>query len=81
MKDLKTFIRAVLAGLCIGLGGAVYLSLDNKIVGSALFTIALFTICTFGYNLYTGKVAHLFDNDRRYIIDVILIWLGNFVGC
>ena len=81
MKDFKTFVHAVLAGMCIGLGGAVYLSVENKVIGATLFTVALFTICTFGYNLYTGKVAHLFDNDRRYIIDVILIWLGNFLGC
>ena len=80
MKDFKIFLYAIMAGICIGIGGIVYLSLENKVVGAMLFTVGLFAVCTFGYNLYTGKVAYLFDNDRRYIGTVGIIWLGNLVG-
>ena len=81
MRHLRTFLYSVVAGLCIGLGGAVFLSVENKIIGAALFTVALFVICTFGFNLYTGKVCYVFDNRPAYVLDVVIIWLGNLVGC
>lgn len=80
LNRLKTFMSAILAGVCISLGGAVYLSLDNKIVGSILFAVGLFVICTMGLNLFTGKVCYVFDNKPDYVIDVIIIWLGNLAG-
>ena len=76
----KTFIGAVLAGIAIGLGGLVFLSVDNKVIGSFLFTIGLFTVCTMGFNLFTGKVCYTFQNDTAYKIGLPVIWLGNLVG-
>ena len=76
----KTFIGAVLAGIAIGLGGLVFLSVDNKVIGSFLFTIGLFTVCTMGFNLFTGKVCYTFQNDTAYKISLPVIWLGNLVG-
>ena len=80
MNRFKTFVFAIVAGICIGIGGTVFLSLDNKIVGSALFTIGLFMVCTNGLNLYTGKVCYVFEKDKSYAIDIPIIWLGNLVG-
>ena len=80
MKSLKIFLSAVQAGLSVGLGGLVFLSVDNRVVGAALFTIGLFVICTFGLHLFTGKVCYVFENDRAYALALPLIWLGNFVG-
>jgi len=80
VKRIKVFIYAILAGLCIALGGTVYLTLDNKIMGAFLFTLGLFTICTFGFNLFTGKVCYVFERDFDYTVDVAVIWLGNLVG-
>ncbi len=77
---LKTFAGAVLAGLSIGLGGLAFLSLDNKVIGAFVFTVGLFTVCTFGLNLFTGKVCYVFDNDRNYLISLPVIWLGNLAG-
>ena len=55
---------AVLAGISIALGGLVFLSVDNKVIGAALFTVGLFTVCTFGLNLReAGGVPCL--NPRR----------------
>ena len=76
----KTFIGAVLAGIAISLGGLVFLSVDNKVIGSFLFTIGLFTVCTMGFNLFTGKVCYTFQNDTAYKIGLPVIWLGNLVG-
>lgn len=76
----KTFTGAVLAGLCIGLGGLAFLSLDNRVIGAFVFTVGLFTVCTFGLNLFTGKVCYVFDNDRKYLASLPLIWFGNLAG-
>ena len=81
MKELKIFLYAVLAGICIALGGCAFLSLENKVLGALFFVIGLFTICTFGFNLYTGKVCYVWANDSNYGLNTITIWLGNLVGC
>ena len=39
MNYLKTFIGAVLAGMSIAIGGLVFLSVDSKVLGAALFTV------------------------------------------
>ena len=80
------FIYALLAGFCIGLGGTVFLRLKDafpggNVVGALLFTIGLFVVCTRGYALYTGKVCYLFDNPPSYVLDIIVIWVGNLCGC
>ena len=80
MKLAKTFFSAVLAGISIGLGGAVFLMAENKVVGACIFTVGLFTICTFGFHLFTGKVCYVFQNDRAYALALPIIWLGNLAG-
>ena len=55
----KCFFSGCVAGLCIALGGTVFLSSDSKILGAVLFTVGLFTICTFEFSLFTGKVCYL----------------------
>lgn len=80
MKRLSTFLYAVLAGVCIGLGGTVFLACENRVAGAIFFSVGLFTICTNGLNLYTGKVLYLFDNKPDYLLDLLIIWLGNLLG-
>ena len=43
-------------------------------------SVGLFTVCTNGLNLYTGKVLYLFENKPSYLIDLLIIWMGNLVG-
>ena len=38
MKELKILASSILAGLCIGIGGTVFLSLDSKVLGALFFT-------------------------------------------
>lgn len=80
IKDV--IIRAVLAGISISIGGTLYLSVDNKYIGSFLFAIGLFCIFSFGFNLYTGKIGFFMTekNKCRFALDMILTWLGNIAG-
>ena len=80
MKYLKIFAGALLAGMMIAIGGAVFLALDNKVLGALFFTVGLFTICTCGFNLYTGKICYIFDHDKSYALSLPVIWLGNLAG-
>lgn len=80
MKRFKTFIYGILAGICIAIGGTAFLSVENRALGALLFTVGLFTICTFGFNLFTGKVCYVFERDKDYAIDLPVIWLGNLCG-
>ena len=80
MKLVKVFLSGILAGLSIGLGGVAFLSLESKVIGAAVFTVGLFTACTMGFNLYTGKVCYAFDNDAQYAKNLPVIWLGNLCG-
>ncbi len=77
---LTLFTGAVLAGISIGLGGLVFLSVDQKVLGAALFTIGLFTVCTLGLNLFTGKVCYVFENGPDYVLGLPVIWAGNLTG-
>lgn len=72
MGDL---IKSIYAGFMIGLGGTVYLSLENKIIGAILFSFGLLTIVNQGFYLYTGKVGY--ENN---IVKILMIILGNAIG-
>jgi formate/nitrite transporter FocA (FNT family) len=76
----KCLLRSILAGMCIGIGGCVYIVCDVKWVGAILFSIGLFTILTYGMDLYTGKVGYAVDNPPSYVKDLLVIVIGNFIG-
>jgi len=79
---LSAFILAVAAGIFIGIGGTVLLSLENRIVGSVLFSVALLSICMLGLYLFTGKVGYLVNSHTGTDILSVLAGLGgNAVGC
>ena len=86
---LKCLVRAFLAGIMISVGGCVFIGCyptptsisDYRWVGAILFAIGLFTIFHFGFDLYTGKVGYALENKPSYIIDLLIIILGNFIGC
>ena len=78
MGKVQMFIKSVYAGFMIGIGGIVYLSVDNKIIGSLLFSFGLLTIVTQGFFLYTGKVG--FVRKIRELYDMAVIAGGNFAG-
>lgn len=78
-EQIRTvFLKAVASGICIAIGGTVYMACANKYLGAFLFAVGLITICAFGFNLYTGKIGYIINNRNRP--DCIVIWFGNLVG-
>lgn len=73
----KEYIKAILAGVMIGLSGLAYLSVENKILGSFLFSFGLITILLQDWSLYTGKIGYITKCTAKYIP----VWLfGNYIG-
>ena len=61
MRALKLFVSSVLGGACIGLGALPTCLWRTGWQGALFFTVGLFTICTFGFHLFTGKVCYVFQ--------------------
>ena len=79
-EKAASFLDSILGGMCIGIGGVVFLSCESKVVGAVFFCLGLFAICTFGFNLFTGKVGYVFQRPLRYTGFVLSVWLGNLIG-
>ena len=86
---LLNFLKGILAGLSIGLGGFLYILMTHfvegelgKILGSILFSIGLFLVCTFSLSLYTGKVGLIYEKrqDKIFYISLPVMLLGNALG-
>lgn len=86
MKQVgRTFLLGFLAGAAIALGGLLFTLLSAagyKVLGSFAFSIGLLLVCLFGFNLFTGKVGFVLeqDNTKKYLLDLLIMYLGNFVG-
>lgn len=73
----KIVMDSILAGILIGMGGVVYLSCENRVVGSLLFSFGLLTIVCRQLSLYTGKIGYI---KKFGVRDLLLTLAGNFVG-
>ena len=80
MKALWDALLGFLAGFVITLGATAYLSLESTMAGALMFTVGLFAICSFGWNLFTGKVCYSFGKGPRYIGFLAVVWISNFAG-
>lgn len=80
VKTADKWLRAILAGFMIGAGGTLFLSVENRYMGSFLFGIGLFTILVFRLSLFTGKVGYAVMEKPSYLIDLVIIWFGNLIG-
>ena len=79
-KYIDYLIKGIYAGILIGIGGTVYLSVQNTVAGSFLFSIGLLTICMYQMNLSTGKIGYVLVNKFNYVFELLLSLLGNFIG-
>lgn len=78
---LKKILSGVCAGIAVSIGGAVYLAVENKVVGAVLFSVALLCICLKGYSLFTGKVGYVPQDHSREALSVLFLGLlGNAIG-
>ena len=69
-----------MAGICIGIGGVIYLTTEDHVVGGVLFSLGLLTIYSFGFNLYTGKCCTFLENPKKNIMLILNSLIGNFIG-
>lgn len=75
----KIFLKAVYAGLLIGIAALAYLSAESQVIGALLFSFGLMVIVSTGYYLYTGKVGYLVSK-KNYLSVLGVTILGNAVG-
>ena len=80
MERARQLVSAIIAGMLIGMGGTVYLSQSNPVVGSFLFAIGLYTIVAFQLHLFTGKIGYTPFQQPIYIIELAITWFGNLLG-
>lgn len=71
--------KSLAAGILIALGGWIYLSVPDKIIGAFLFSIGLLTIRIFKLDLFTGKTQFLFT-PQISICQLIVILINNIMG-
>lgn len=64
--------------MLVGIGGTIYLTVDSKILGSALFALGLLGVMIFSCSLYTGKVGYLSTAGDCLVL--LRMCLLNFVG-
>ena len=79
-ENINILIKGIYAGIMIGIGGTIYLSVSNPVIGSIFFAIGLLTICVYKMNLYTGMIGYILDNNLRYLKTLTFTLLGNFIG-
>lgn len=73
----NNFQKSIMAGICISLGCICYLSINDKLIGSLLFLIGLFSIFTYDLNLYTGKIGKV--KSFIDLLNCIIYLFGNMI--
>ena len=79
-SDFNVFIRSILAGICIGLGGAIFIKLGG-VIGACMFAFGLLTIVHFKLPLYTGAAGFIQLNKFKEYKKMFIILFGNIIGC
>lgn len=80
LYTISTIIKSILAGIMISMGGIAFLSIGNKYLGSALFTVAMFAICSYGLSSYTDKIGYAVVQNSWQNFQLMPTWIGNFCG-
>ena len=68
---------AIFAGICIGIAGFGFLA--DKQLGMILFIFGLATVVNYKLKLFTGTAG--FVQNRKELIDLCIILVGNWIGC
>lgn len=72
-------IKSIMAGFMIALAAAIYLTVGGAL-GAFMFAIGLLTILFFQFNLFTGKAGLLAQRQIKPLF-LVIIWVGNLIGC
>ncbi|MBE6994675.1 MAG: formate/nitrite transporter family protein [Ruminococcaceae bacterium] len=79
-------LKAVLAGIAVSVGGAIWLSLvgSSPVAGALLFSVGLLSICVLGFDLFTDRAGLLADppggSARDYALSLVRVYAGNLIG-
>lgn len=74
----KVFPLAILAGICIAIGGTVFMRVGG-VAGAVLFAFGLTTVVYYGLKLYTGTAGFISCRGDWGMLCTVLA--GNIVGC
>ena len=78
---MRTLLSGFLAGICVSIGGCIYLNIQNNIVAAIFFSIALLMVCYLQLHLYTGKIGFVINNhNKKDLADLGLMLIGNIIG-
>lgn len=69
-----------MAGICIALGGAIFLKLGG-IIGAVMFAFGLLAVVHFKLPLYTGLAGFIDLKDWTDYSTLTLVLIGNIIGC
>lgn len=72
--------RAVLAGILIGIGDIAFISVDDKVIGSMLFAVALLSIIQLKLPLYTGRIGFCIHKGIEEFSNCLCILVANYIG-
>lgn len=78
-KLFDRFFKSIIAGIAIALGGWIYLSTSNPIIGAGLFACGLLAVRIYGLNLFTGKIQYMITKEYKWY-DYLIFLIGNFIG-
>lgn len=80
MKETTFYLRAILAGICIALGGAAFIKVGG-LAGAVLFAFGLLCVIHFKLPLYTGMAGFFNFRQTREWFSLFDVLMCNAVGC
>lgn len=80
IKKFPYFLRSILSGICIGLGGAIFIKIGG-IVGAVMFAFGLLTVIHYKLPLYTGIAGFINLEKVKDYEYMVLALIGNILGC
>jgi formate/nitrite transporter FocA (FNT family) len=81
-KYISTFIKSLIAGILIALGGVTILSLVSSegYIGKLLFGLVFLIVFIFELDLFNNRLSDVFDSKPIFIVDLVIMLVGNILG-
>ena len=81
MEIIKKYLgSAIVAGICIALGGVINLKMGG-IIGAIMFSFGLLAVVHYGLSLYTGTAGFVDIKKGSEWWRLVVIICGNIIGC